>query len=262
MSLKIMSIASGSKGNCTYVASENTKLLVDVGVSPKRIQEALSRDGCSISDLKGVLITHEHDDHICYLRALADKGVPIFAHERIMSAIVRRVGNIPFESVDFYDAGFNIGDISVYPFRIPHDTVYPLAYSFECDGARISVATDIGHITEGILSNLKGSQIVLLEANHDLEMLIKGDYRANLKTRIRGANGHLSNDSTALIVRNIAKCGLKRIILGHLSEENNCPELAFSTVVEALRAEGLTEGVDVDVELALQNKTGEIYYCK
>ncbi len=262
MSLKIMTIASGSKGNCTYVASDNTRLLVDAGVSPKRIEEALSHDGCSISDLNGVLVTHEHSDHICYLRALSDKGVPVYAHERVMSAIVRQTGSIPFESVDFFDAGFEVGDIKVYPFRIPHDTLYPLAYSFECGSARISVATDIGHITEGILSNLKGSQIVLLEANHDLEMLIKGAYRRELKTRIRGANGHLSNDSTALIVRNIAKSGLKRIILGHMSEENNCPELAFSTVVDALCAEGLTEGVDIDVELALQNKTGEIYYCK
>lgn len=261
MALKIMTIASGSRGNCTYIASDTTRLLVDAGVGIRRIQEALKHDGATVGDINGVLITHEHEDHISGLKALADRNVPVYAHERVMASIVRRVGSVPFENVDFFDAGFTIGDIAVYPFRIPHDTLYPLGYSFECGGARISVATDIGHITEGILSNLKGSQIVLLEANHDMEMLIKGRYSKSLKTRIRGAKGHLSNDTAAIIARTLADFGLKRVILGHMSEENNCPEIAFSTVVAALNRDGYTEN-DVAVELALQNKTGDIFCIK
>lgn len=262
MSLKIMTIASGSRGNCTYIASETSRILVDAGVGVRKITQALARDNCRLDELNGVIITHEHDDHVFCLKTLADKGVPVYAHERAMSAIVRRVGSVAFESVDFFDAGFNVGDIKVYPFRVPHDTVYPLGYSFECGGARISVATDVGHITDGILSNLKGSQIVLLEANHDMEMLLRGAYRQSLKKRIQGANGHLSNDSASLIVQNIAKCGLQRIILGHLSEENNCPELAFTTIVDGLSREGLIEGADVSVEIAYQNKIGELFYIK
>lgn len=261
MSLKIMSVASGSKGNCTYIASETTHLLVDAGVGTKRIAEALSKDNVGIRDLDGVLITHEHDDHVSGLQCLASMGVKVYAHERIMPSLVRKTGPIAFESVDFFDAGFLIGDISVYPFRIPHDTAYPLGYSFECGQSRVSVATDVGHVTEGILSNLKGSQIVLLEANHDTEMLLHGAYPKTLKTRIRGANGHLSNDSAALVATALAGCGMKRLILGHLSEENNCPELAFSTVVAALEKNGFSVN-DVAVDIAYQNKCGEIYIAK
>lgn len=123
-------------------------------------------------------------------------------------------------------------------------------------GARVSVATDIGHITEGILSNLKGSQVVLLEANHDVEMLMKGSYTQRLKTRISGANGHISNDCAANVATVLAHCGLKTLILGHMSEENNCPELAFSTVLSALDANGFSD--KVRVELAYQNKCGEL----
>ena len=261
MSLKIMSVASGSKGNCTYIASETTHLLVDAGVGTKRIAEALSKDNVGIRDLDGVLITHEHDDHVSGLQCLAAMGVKVYAHERIMPALVRKAGPVAFENVDFFDAGFLIGDIRVYPFRIPHDTAYPLGYSFECGQSRVSVATDVGHVTEGILSNLKGSQIVLLEANHDTEMLLHGAYPKTLKTRIRGANGHLSNDSAALVATALAGRGMKRLILGHLSEENNCPELAFSTVVAALEKNGFSVN-DVAVDIAYQNKCGEIYIAK
>lgn len=256
MSLKIMSIASGSHGNCTYISSETTHILVDAGVNLKRISDALKAIGVGITDLSGVVITHEHDDHISGLSALSNAGVKVYAHERVMPHIARRIGPIPFENVDFFDAGFEIGDIAVYPFRIPHDTVYPLAYTFVSGGARVSVATDIGHITEGILSNLKGSQVVLLEANHDVEMLMKGSYTQRLKTRISGANGHISNDCAANVATVLAHSGLKTLILGHMSEENNCPELAFSTVLSALDANGFSD--KVCVELAYQNKCGEL----
>lgn len=256
MSLRIMTIASGSRGNCTYISSENTHILVDAGINLKRISDALKTLGIGVSDLSGVVVTHEHEDHISGLSALANAGVKIYAHERVMPHIARRTGPIPFENVDFFDAGFEIGDISVYPFRIPHDTVYPLAYTFVSGGARVSVATDVGHVTEGILSNLKGSQVVLLEANHDTEMLLKGAYAARLKSRISGANGHLSNDTAANVATVLAHSGLRTLILGHMSEENNCPELAFSTVVSALDANGFAG--KVRVELAYQNKCGEL----
>lgn len=259
MSLKIQTIASGSHGNCTYIASETTNLLVDAGVGIRRINEVLAENQIKLSDINGVLITHEHADHISGLRALADQGVPIYAHERIFAAISRKLGAIAFESVDFFDAGFNIGDILVRPFRTPHDSVYSVGYTFSNGTSKMGVATDIGHISEAIIANLSGCQLVLLEANHDMDMLIKGAYSQRLKQRIRGANGHLSNDSASIIVSRLIDCGLKRVILGHLSEENNYPELAFSTVLEAINRAGLCEGKDICVEIALQDKKGEIF---
>ncbi len=259
MSLIIQTIASGSHGNCTYIASETTHLLVDAGVGIRRITEVLAENKIEISDLNGVLITHEHADHISGLSALAERGVPVYAHERAFASICRKVGAIAFESVDFFDAGFTIGDILVRPFRTPHDSAYSVGYTFSNDGSKIGVATDIGHISEAIIANLSGCQLVLLEANHDMEMLIKGAYSQRLKQRIRGANGHLSNDGASIIVARLIDCGLKRVILGHLSEENNYPELAFSTVLETINRAGLCEGKDIFVEIALQDKKGEIF---
>lgn len=258
MALKILNIASGSHGNCTYIASETTKILVDAGVGIRKLTNALEIANTKITDINGIVITHEHNDHISGLPSLYAKGVPVYAHERACAAICRKAGGIAFENVDFYDGGFMIGDILVRPFRIPHDASYPLAYTFENNGTRISVATDIGHITDGLISNLLGSQLVVLEANHDLEMLIKGSYRSSLKKRIQGANGHLSNDSAGIVACNLAGHGIERLILGHLSEENNYPELAFSTVVQVLEREGIKEGKDIFIDIALQNKIGEL----
>lgn len=258
MSFKICTIASGSKGNCTYIECGGTHLLVDAGIPLKRLERELSELDIKLSQIDGVLITHEHADHICGLKQLADAGVPVYAHERALSAICRKSGALSFESVDFYDGGFEIGAITVRPFRIPHDAAYPMAYAFQSGGEKVSVATDIGHITEGLISNLKGSTTVLLEANHDLEMLLKGGYSPQLKRRISGANGHLSNDSAGIIALNLLPFGLKNLILGHLSEENNYPELAFSTVVQAVEREGAREGRDIHITVASQYKKGDI----
>lgn len=262
MSLKILTIASGSHGNCTFIASETTKILVDAGIGVRKLANALEIVNTKITDINGVVITHEHTDHICGLPQLHKRDVPIYAHERAQSSIRRRTGDIAFECVDFYDGGFMVGDILVRAFRIPHDASYPLGYSFECKGVRISVATDIGHITDGLISNLMGSQLVLLEANHDIEMLMKGRYRSSLKKRIQGGKGHLSNDSAGIVATNLVGHGLERLLLGHLSEENNYPELAFSTVVQKLESEGIKEGKDILVDIALQNKIGDLIELK
>lgn len=260
MALHIFTIASGSKGNCTYIASETTKILVDAGVGIRRVSAALGSVGASVGDLAGVLVTHEHTDHISGLCALSDRGVPVYAPDRLFAAVCRRTGaTIPFVGVDFFDAGFTVGDILVRPFRTPHDSAYSVGYTFSCGRAKVGVATDIGHINDAVIANLSGCHTVLLESNHDTEMLLKGGYAPRLKQRIRGANGHLSNDSAAIIVSKLVNSGLKRVILAHLSEENNCPEIAFETVVEALTRCGKKEGSDVFVEVASQNDIGELY---
>lgn len=257
MALEIMTISSGRKGNCTYVSSGRTRLLVDAGTSLRRISAALESIGVGIPDINGVLVTHEHSDHVLSLRPLASRGIPIYVHERARAAVTRSVkAEIPFADVDFFDAGFDIGDIRVYPFRVLHDADYPLGYSFVCGGARISVALDLGKATPGVLNNMMGSEIVLLDCNYDPSMLANGEYPPFLKRRIGGTRGHLSNGEAAVICRTLAGHGLKRVILGHISENSNTPETAEAAVAGALRELGYG---DVAVCLAGMNETGDLY---
>lgn len=260
MTLRICSLASGSKGNCTYVASDNTKLLVDAGLPYSTIKNRLEEVGEDISEISAIVITHEHIDHVRGLEKFNAEGVKIYAHPRAQTGIILKTGRLDFVEEEFYDGGFEVGDILVRPFRIPHDACYPLGYGFECNGDRIAVATDIGHITEGLVNNLKGCRTVLLEANHDVEMLYNNPkYVMRLKKRIDGANGHLSNETAAEVAQRILTKNLERIILAHLSEENNLPELAFATVVEKLRQSGAREGKDLFVQVAKQNCPTDVY---
>lgn len=254
MSIKICSLGSGSKGNCTLISSGNCKILVDAGIAFSNIKRLLSEIGEDVKDINAVVVTHEHSDHILSLDKLHGEGIPVYAHVRAQQAILKKTGPIDFVKEDFYDGGFMVEDILVRPFRLPHDACYPLGYSFECGGDKVSVATDIGHVTDGVIDNLAGSRIVLLEANHDRELLLHNPkYPAILKKRIDGMRGHLSNDDAAAIARKILSGKLERLILAHLSEKNNSPELAFSAVVEGLTKEGVREGRDLTVEVALQH---------
>lgn len=257
--LKLCSLSSGSKGNCIYIASDTTEILVDFGMSFSYVSDALKKIGTDIGNISGVVVTHEHADHVCGLLKASQEGLKVYAHARTTLALNAKCGRITTENLPFYDGGFQIGDITVLPFRVPHDAVYPLAYSFVSADDKISVATDIGHPTEGIINNLKNSRILLLEANHDREMLLGGDYPEKLKKRIDGANGHLSNEVAAEILKKVVSPKTKQIVLGHLSENNNTPELAFQTVVDSLYRAGITEGKDVLVDVATQSHTTRIF---
>ena len=193
MSISIVSLASGSKGNSTLVFSENTAILVDAGVSYSRLNEALRRFGLSTAKLDGVVITHEHTDHIAALPRVG-KDTRVYAHPKTAEAILRRQGELHgYTETEFFEGGFFIGDIEVIPFRIPHDAAYPLGYSFRLKtGAQVSVATDMGRPTVGVYNNIRESEAVLIEANHDIGMLRSGNYPEALKRRILGDMGHLS----------------------------------------------------------------------
>lgn len=259
MSLKLVSLASGSKGNATLILSDETALLVDAGISYTRIKEELKAFGLSPSSLDGVLITHEHTDHISALPKLCEQ-TEIYAHELTAKAICERQGALKnIREVQYYECGFMVGDINVYPFRIPHDAAYPLAYSFECRGARVSVATDVGRPTVGVFNNICSSEVVLLESNHDADMLKYGSYAPFLKKRISGGNGHLSNDGAALIAERLTGSRVKTLLLGHLSENNNLPELAQSTVRSRL---DMRKNTEIDVYVAYQNRRSEVFEIK
>lgn len=256
MSLRLVSLASGSKGNCILVFSNTTAILVDAGLSYTRLCAELKDFGLTPDMLDGVVITHEHTDHICGLSKLAPH-TKVYAHPLTQRAIYQRTGQLKnVVDVDDYENGFGIGDVKVLPFRIPHDAAYPLAYSFECSGARCSVATDIGMPTKGVLRNVRDSEVVLLEANHDLQMLKNGKYPPMLKARIMSNTGHLSNDATAVIARHLCEGSeVQRLILGHISENNNTEQLAFDTVERVL------EEAQSDIELfvAHQSRRSEVF---
>lgn len=265
--IRFCSLYSGSSGNCIFVGTERTKLLVDAGVSGSRISGALSEIHERPNDIQGILITHEHSDHIRGAGIYSRKyHVPIYATAKTWQAMEQAVAPIqqknrrmiPENGSGYVRGQFVIGDISVVCYSIPHDAADPVAYTFYADQKKISVATDIGHMTEGIRSNLLGSDLALIESNHDIEMLKYGSYPYYLKKRILSDVGHMSNDSAADIVTQMALSGTKRFFLGHLSKENNDPELALKTACSMLKERGLIVGRDLYMAVAAREHYSEV----
>ncbi|MDR3216549.1 MAG: MBL fold metallo-hydrolase [Clostridiaceae bacterium] len=263
MALKICALASGSKGNCIFISGGNTSILIDAGISFSAICNGLKRVGSDISEISAVLVSHEHSDHVRSLSRVAE-AITVYVHENAREAIGGRVcAAMPCGEEVFGDKGFTIGGIDITPFRVPHDAAYPVGFSFEAEGGKISVATDLGYMTRGVLNNLKGSDVVLLEANHDERLLKTGRYPEALKRRILGRNGHLSNEISALTVCELlAFGGTHTVILGHLSEENNRPELAYNTVAEYAKRSGAHAGKDFVLEVATQRDISATVECK
>ena len=233
--MKLGSIASGSSGNCIFAASDTTCLLIDAGISGKRVENGLQAFACSPGNLEGILITHEHIDHIQGLGVLARRyHLPIYATGGTIAAVTsaNSLGKIPeglFHRI-YPDEDFTIGDLSIRPFAISHDAAEPVGYRIESGSKSMAVATDMGMYNDYIIRNLKNLDAVLIEANHDENMLEVGPYPYPLKQRIAGAKGHLSNTAAGHLLCEIWNDHLKEILLGHLSKENNYEALAFETV--------------------------------
>jgi phosphoribosyl 1,2-cyclic phosphodiesterase len=229
------SIASGSTGNCIYIGSEKTGILVDAGISGKRVEEGLNLLNRTAKDLQGILITHEHSDHIKGVGVLARKhGIPIYATPGTLREIrsMSSIGKIDkslFREIHA-DEKFVIEDLTIQPFRISHDAAEPVAYRVSTGGKSAAVCTDLGYYDEYIVEHLKGLNAVLLESNHDINMLQVGSYPYYLKQRILGKRGHLSNENAGKLLNRILHDGMEAVMLGHLSRENNYEELAFETV--------------------------------
>jgi len=241
--MKLCSIASGSSGNCIFVGSRNTNILVDAGISAKKIEYGLKEIDIYPDTIQGILVTHEHIDHVSGIGVMARRyNIPIYATYETAMEICRMksLGEIPaglFRYVE-PDKTFAINDISIEPFSISHDAANPVCYTMKADGEKIGIATDLGKYDDYIMSKLKDSDLLMIEANHDINMLLVGKYPYFLKQRILGDKGHLSNDTCAdLISRLIAK-KKQHIILAHLSKENNYEELAYETVLCELTRAG------------------------
>jgi phosphoribosyl 1,2-cyclic phosphodiesterase len=234
--IKFCNLFSGSSGNCTYVSSATTNILIDAGVSCQRISKALEEIGSSISEIDAILITHEHIDHTKGLTTISKKyNIPIYASEKTWDKL--DCLKVPKCDMEFFTVGeaFALGDFELFPFHIPHDAIDPCGFNILCNNKKITIATDIGHITDSTLELMENSDILMLEANYDLETLKAGSYPFFLKERILSDNGHLSNEMASKAISYLCKKGVNNFVLGHLSKENNFPELAYQTVVNELR---------------------------
>ena len=233
--MRFAPIASGSSGNCIYVGSNNTHLLVDVGISGKRVDEGLAGLDICGQDLDGILVTHEHVDHIGGLGVLCRKySIPVYATKDTIDAIKAYKGLGKVEDDIFHqiapDVELTIKDITIKAFRTSHDAADPVAYTFAAEGKKLAIATDMGTYSDYTVENLKGMDSILVEANHDVRMLQVGPYPYPLKQRILSDEGHLSNELSGRLLSSILNDNIEKIYLGHLSKENNMPELAYETV--------------------------------
>lgn len=256
--MDILSLRSGSRGNASLVSGGNTKLLVDCGVSGKSVTSALADVDVYPEDISAIAVTHEHIDHIAGIGVMMRRyHIPVWANAATWTAMESQVGKIDKSLVNIFDndSSFEIGEIGVRPFSIPHDAADPVGYSFMCGDEKVAVATDIGELKKDLFEAIRGSKTVLLESNHDVNMLEIGKYPPQLKRRIRGKLGHLSNDDAGRAAEFLVRLGTERIILGHLSEENNYPELARQTVICVLDDAGIKCGRDVLLGVALPQQT-------
>ena len=237
--MKLVTFASGSSGNCALVRQGESCVLIDAGISMRRIRAGLTRQGLNLENLGGILITHEHADHVSGLSMLVKyHAIPVFAPRTVGNHLLRAVPGLEdCLTIIGKEEPFSVQIFRITAFPTPHDTDESVGYCLEGEG-RLGFCTDTGSVTETMLSHLSGCGAVLIEANHDLEMLRYGPYPVYLKRRILSERGHLSNADCGELACALAERGTGRIALGHLSRENNTPRLARDTVRAALDAAG------------------------
>jgi phosphoribosyl 1,2-cyclic phosphodiesterase len=236
---KISVLASSSNGNCALVATDRTRLLIDAGLSRKETFERMAAAGEDPESLDAILITHEHSDHTAGLQAIARKlDIPVYL-SRLTAPCVAWNEFTP--KLELFQAGasFTIGDIDVSSFTIPHDAADPVGFAFQAHGIRIAIATDLGYLPDSIRFHLSTADVLLLESNHDLEMLKVGPYPWSVKQRVMGRMGHLSNEVACRFIRDHIDSSTSTIILGHLSEHNNHPAIVENCAERALGGRSL-----------------------
>ncbi|MGI6161098.1 MAG: MBL fold metallo-hydrolase [Christensenellales bacterium] len=258
MILEFCSLFSGSSGNCIFASAGDTKLIIDAGGTCKRIEAALSLIGVSPKELDGILVTHEHTDHIAGAGVMSRKfGVPVYANDKTWDVMLPKLGAVDDKCRKVFTTGriFGIKDIDIHPYLIPHDAAEPVGFCLMAGGKKAAVMTDLGYAEESALKAVEGSDVLLIEANHDVEMLAAGSYPARLKKRIRSELGHLSNDAAAAALIRLAGRNVKNAVLGHLSGSNNSEKLAFNTVAARLSAAGV-QPEDMRLHMAFRDRLG------
>jgi len=242
MAVSVTVLASGSGGNCTVVSSSGTRLLVDAGLSCRELLRRMLLCGQQPQAIDAILVTHEHADHIGGLRVLAKRlKVPIYITGPTYEAYRKfaRDGagkRVNLDRLEVFASGrsFEIGDITVMPFTIPHDAVDPVGFTFRSDGIKVGICTDLGYLPASVRHHLRGCHVLMIESNHDLELLRGGPYPWSVKQRVMSRVGHLSNDALADFLTSDYDKSAEFLILAHLSEQNNHPEIARMTAERAL----------------------------
>jgi phosphoribosyl 1,2-cyclic phosphodiesterase len=252
---------SGSGGNATLVATQRTRLLIDAGMSALAIGRALDNLSVSLRDIDGVLITHEHTDHVKGIATLAKRyGIPVYANEKTWLAMSGIAAEVPGPLLRVFETGsdFYVSDIAVRSFATPHDAAESVGFTLCAKGSTACLMTDIGHVTKELIVRAMEADVVLIESNHDEGLLKSGPYPAYLKRRILSGTGHLSNADAGLAVTKLAHGGVKRFYLGHLSVQNNREDIAISAVCGALSACGIVPGRDVALIVAKKDAISPI----
>lgn len=261
---RLCPIASGSSGNCTYIEADDKRFLVDVGISGKKVIAGLEAIDVDPASINGILITHEHSDHIKGIGIYSRKyHVPIYATQKVWDKLLgdNMIGAVKEENIRVIEKEvcLDIEGLKIMPYGIYHDAVDPVGYTFEYNGKKIVLATDIGTVDERILSFLRGADGILLEFNHDIRMLEAGTYPFPLKRRILSDMGHLNNDAAAQALVDIYHPDLKWAVLGHLSKDNNVPDLAYLTAKQALEEKQIKVGEDIEVYVAKRDEVSKYF---
>lgn len=254
---KVTMLASGSKGNSALISTGKQNFLIDVGISCKMLTTRLSEVGLCVDDLDAIFLTHEHTDHVKGLATFTKKySVPIYSSELTWRAILAKDPKIERRSCRVIGGALRCGEVEVNSFEIPHDAIDPHGYVLQCNGSKCAYITDTGFVTEAVRQAAENADTLILEANHDIEMLKQGSYPPILKQRILSTRGHLSNESAGWLLANLPRIP-EKIILAHLSQENNLPRLAHDTVRNILSEASLFN--DARIFVAAQDKIVKDY---
>lgn len=249
--MRVSVLASSSSGNATYIETPEHKVLVDAGLSGKKIAALMASIGRDLNDVDSVFITHEHSDHVAGVGVLARryKNLTVYANKGTFAHLPKSVGKIPYDQLALFDVGttLSLGDLDIESFGVSHDAAEPQFYQFHHDDRAFTILTDTGYVSDRLAGIIRDSDAYVMEANHDVEMLREGPYPWGLKQRILSDYGHLSNADGANALLSVIGPRTKRVYLGHRSAHNNTKVLAHSTVADMLKREGL--GVDHDFAL-------------
>lgn len=244
-------LASGSKGNCVYFGSDQTKILIDAGISAKAIQERLGEIDVDLADIDAILITHEHTDHIQGLKTLAFKrGIPVFANHETAKGIVETFHDCPKFKIFSTGETFEFRDLEIHPFSIQHDTLDPVAFTIRFNHLKIGLCTDLGFTTSLVQTKLRDCDYLYLESNHEPSMVHASSRPMIYKQRVLGRSGHLSNEACGNLLSHVYHPKLKHVHLAHLSSECNSPAVAMKVIGEILER----HGISLDLSVAPQDR--------
>ncbi|MFO7815681.1 MAG: MBL fold metallo-hydrolase [Halanaerobiales bacterium] len=263
MGIEVSVLSSGSSGNSIYINDGKNNFLIDAGLSGKKLIKRLKKIDATPEELDGILITHEHKDHIKGVGILSRRlDIPIYANQETWAVCESVLGKLKDKNIKSFNSDFSFGNFDIRPIDISHDARAPVAYVVYRNNKKMVFATDLGYINEELMKELTDIDFLLLESNHDIDMLMSGNYPRFLKRRIRGDKGHLSNDAAAQILPELINGRCPQVLLGHLSQENNNPKVAYLTVENILKAKGLVVDKDLKLDLTYQHKPTRIYTIK